>query len=88
MRVIVLYDSLHGNTKLVAQAIGAAIGDEAMVLSVTDTAPSDLELIDLLIIGAPTHGSLPSKPMYEYIKELSDAVITGLKRLFSILENQ
>jgi len=54
MYALVVYDSLHGNTEEIAQAIGEAI--DAQVLRVGDMRPADLKGFDLLIIGSPTHG--------------------------------
>ena len=34
MRTWVVYDSVHGNTEKIAQAIGAAIGDDVPVVRV------------------------------------------------------
>ena len=54
MKALVVYDSVHGNTKQIAQAIGQAIGGQ--VLRVGEVNPADLNGLDLLIVGSPTHG--------------------------------
>ena len=54
MNALVIYDSVHGNTEEIAQAIGEAI--DAQALRVGDVRPADLQGFDLLIIGSPTHG--------------------------------
>ena len=54
MRVLIIYDSVHGNTNKIAQAIGEAIGGQVLRASEVDAA--DLQGFDLLIVGSPTHG--------------------------------
>jgi hypothetical protein len=57
MRSVVVYDSMFGNTDLVARAVvdGLAAYGPAEVLSLRD-APSHLDGVDLLVVGGPTHG--------------------------------
>ena len=54
MKALVLYDSTHGNTAQIAQAVGEAIGGQ--VIQVGEVSPADLNGVDLLIVGSPTHG--------------------------------
>jgi flavodoxin I len=54
MKALVVYDSVHGNTEKIAQAIGEAIGGQ--VLRVGEVSPADLQRFELLIVGSPTHG--------------------------------
>ncbi len=56
MRVLVVYESLWGNTKKVAEAVARALGSTATVTLVdTDSAPDEVEGYDLVIVGGPTH---------------------------------
>lgn len=54
MSVLVVYESMYGNTHAVAVAIAQGIGSEAEVRSVHEVGslPAD---IDLLVVGGPTH---------------------------------
>jgi flavodoxin len=61
MKTLVVYDSLYGNTEIIARVVGDAIPGEVPVLRVEQVNAGDLEEVDLLIIGSPTHGSLPSE---------------------------
>jgi hypothetical protein len=56
MRSLVVYESYFGNTRLIAEEIAAALGDEgeAEIVSVDDPLPP-LHGIDLIVLGAPTH---------------------------------
>jgi flavodoxin I len=66
MKALVVYDSTYGNTEKIAQAIGEAIG--GLVLQVDDVNPADLKAFDLVIVGSPTHGGLPTKGIHNLLK--------------------
>jgi flavodoxin len=53
MTALVVYESLYGNTRDVAEAIASGLGD-ARVSSVQE-AMSQVTKADLLIVGGPTH---------------------------------
>jgi flavodoxin len=56
VKVLIIYDSVHGNTKRIAKAIGGAIAGDVKVLSVDETNSAELKTIDLFIVGSPTQG--------------------------------
>jgi len=68
MKTLVVYESMNGNTEKIAKAIGEAIGEDVKVLSVGAVSSSDLELIDLLIVGSPTYGGRPTPGMLDFLK--------------------
>ena len=68
MKILVIYDSKYGNTKMIAQAIGGAAG--AQVLLATEVEPDGLKGFDLLIIGSPTQGGWPMEGVHELLKTL------------------
>ncbi len=68
MKTLVVYESINGNTEKIAKAIGEAIGEDVKVLSVGAVSSSDLELIDLLIVGSPTYGGRPTPGMLDFLK--------------------
>jgi len=70
MKALVVYDSVYGNTEKIARSIGAAIADDAGVLRPNEIATSELELIDLLIGGAPTQGGRPTRPIQDFLKAI------------------
>jgi hypothetical protein len=57
MRAVVVYESMYGNTHLVADAIGAGLGDafEVNVVPVANASPAVLAGADLIVTGGPTH---------------------------------
>jgi Flavodoxin len=57
MRAVVVYESMYGNTHLVADAIGAGLGPvfDVSVVPVSQVSPAVLADADLVVVGGPTH---------------------------------
>lgn len=51
MKALVVYDSVYGNTEKIAKAIGSALAADARVLRAGEVGLSDIESIDLLVVG-------------------------------------
>jgi flavodoxin I len=78
MKVLVVYDSVYGNTEQIARAIGGAITNDVKVLHAREAEPSELQGIDLLIAGAPTQGGRPTQAMQDFLKRVSESDIKGM----------
>ena len=78
MKVLVVYDSVYGNTEQIARSIGGAIANDVKVLHARETEPSELQGIDLLIAGAPTQGGRPTQAMQDFLKRASESDIKGM----------
>ncbi len=76
MKTLVVYDSAHGNTQMVAQAIGDVILGEVNVRRVGEVTSGDLKSVDLLIIGSPTHGGRPTAAIQGFVESLPGPVST------------
>lgn len=75
MKALIIYDSLYGNTEKIAQAIGSGIAGEVKVVKASEANPAELASYELVIVGAPTQGGRPSKPMQEFLgKTPADAL--------------
>jgi flavodoxin len=70
MNTLIVYDSLYGNTKLVAEAIGNALPGEVQSLPVGRVNTADMVNVDLLIIGSPTHGAMPTEAIQGLLEKL------------------
>ena len=57
MRAVIVYESMYGNTHLVADAIGAGLGStfDVQVVPVAQATPAILADADLIVVGGPTH---------------------------------
>jgi hypothetical protein len=64
MKALVVYESMFGNTETVARAVADELG-ECMSVQVCEVsrAPAAIEgLVDLVVVGAPTHAFSLSRP--------------------------
>jgi Flavodoxin len=57
MRAVVVYESMYGNTHLIADAIGAGLAPtfDVSVVPVAQASPATVEGADLVVVGGPTH---------------------------------
>jgi flavodoxin len=78
MRALVLYDSLHGNTAEVAQAIGDALPGEVSVSHVGEVSTDELEAADVLVVGSPTHGGWFTEPIKGWLEQVPATAIKGI----------
>ncbi|HEU65913.1 MAG TPA: flavodoxin family protein [Chloroflexi bacterium] len=78
MKALIVYDSMYGNTEQIARAIAGAI-DESRVLRVDEASNSDLESINLLVIGSPTHAFRPTKPVQAFIESIPRDALKGIR---------
>ena len=62
-RALVVYESMFGNTRLIAEAVGGALSEQCTV-QVVDVAHAPLAApdVELLIVGGPTHAFGMSRP--------------------------
>jgi Flavodoxin len=64
MRAVVIYESMYGNTHLVAEAIAAGLRTafEVSVVPVSQADPAVLADAGLVVVGGPTHAHTMSRP--------------------------
>ena len=55
MRTIVVYESMFGSTRAIAEAIAAGVGGEAVAVPVAAATRDLVKTADLLVVGGPTH---------------------------------
>jgi len=80
MKVLIVYDSVFGNTEQVAQAIGNALGsqEDVEILRVSNVKPEQLTGLKLLIVGSPTHGGRPTPVIQDFLNRVSEPAIRGI----------
>lgn len=85
MRAMVAYDSVHGNTERVAQAVAEALADaldgrdDVLARRVTEIEAGQLEGLELLVVGAPTHAFRPSPATKTFLDTIPAAGLDGVK---------
>jgi len=79
MPTLIVFDSVHGNTEKVAQAIGDALAGEVSARHVSEVSAAEAEAIDLLIVGSPTHGGWFTEAMKDWLGELRAADLQGIR---------
>lgn len=82
MNIIIIYDSVFGNTKEVAQGIKLALekeDNEVSLYHVKDINQSQLIVADLIVIGSPTRGFKPTKDVVAFIKSMDKTLLRKSK---------
>ncbi len=80
MKTLIVYDSVYGNTEKIARAIAAALtpSGEVKVLRPGELNPSELQSVDLLIVGSPTQGGRPTPATQDFLNKVSEPAIKGI----------
>lgn len=81
MKILVIYDSVFGNTEKVAQAIGTALSaaGEVEVVRVGNARLEQLAGLGLLLIGSPTRGFRPTEGIAAFLKSLPANALGSVK---------
>lgn len=81
MSILVVYDSVFGNTEKIAQAIGAALGSQGKVetLRVSAVTPEKLAGVKLLVAGSPTRQFRATAPTTSFLKGIPGGSLKGVK---------
>jgi hypothetical protein len=81
MRALVIYESMFGNTRDVADAIGAGLAGElpADVIEVGDAPSAIPDDVALVVVGGPTHAFGMSRPSTraDAATKTDDALVSG-----------
>jgi flavodoxin len=81
MNILIVYDTVFGNTGKIAQAMGDALKSKSFVrvIPVADFTPIQLAETDLLILGSPTRGFRATPALMELISAIPLEAIKGKK---------
>lgn len=77
MKVLIVFDTKHGNTQqvadLIADGINSVEGNETQVVNVKNFELNENKTYDLILIGSPNHVGSHVKSIKKFIKNLSGA---------------
>ena len=81
MNVLVVYDSVFGNTEQIARAIGNALGskEDVEILQVSNAKPEQLTGLGLLIVGSPTRAFKPTEAISKFLRRIPQNGLKGIK---------
>lgn len=81
MKVLIIYDSIFGNTEQIARAISNALGsqDDVEILQVSNVKPQQLIGMNLLILGSPTRGFRPTPAIKNLLRKIPMKSLKGVK---------
>jgi flavodoxin len=79
MKALVVYFSKFGNTKKVAEAIAETMGraGDARTISIDQLTTSDLDKVDLVVMGSPTHYQNLPKAVRSVLQTLPRGILLG-----------
>lgn len=80
MNTLIIYDSTFGNTEKIAQAIAEVMAGRGPVQSmrVAKVQSSDLNDVDLLVLGCPTHKRRPTDAVQAFLECVSRKSLRGI----------
>jgi flavodoxin len=84
MKTLVVYDSVHGNTKEIAQEVARSIGRglpqnvEVQLIHIQDFKVDHLADVDLLVLGAPVRRHDISPAVEKFLESLPACALHGV----------
>lgn len=81
MNVLIVFDTVFGNTEKIARAMGEALQSSAFVkvINVKDFSAEQLSGTDLLLFGSPTRQFQATPVIMEALKSLPENTLAGIK---------
>ena len=81
MKMLVVYDSVFGNTEEIARAIGNGLGgaEDVGIVRAGDVRPEQLKGLKLLVVGSPTRGFRPTGAVKQVISSIPRGGLEGVK---------
>jgi flavodoxin len=79
MKALVIYDSIYGNTKKIAETVASELGKGVKTVTVSDFSKKDLTGLDLLVVGSPILAFRPSEKTGKFLAGLSVGQLKGIK---------
>jgi flavodoxin len=78
MKILIVYDSLFGNTQKVAETLATALVSHQVSLKrAPDAGAGHARDADVLFVGSPTHGGRPSEATKRFLSSLDVESLNG-----------
>ncbi|MCL4384588.1 flavodoxin family protein [Patescibacteria group bacterium] len=79
MKLLVIFDSMYGNTKIIAETVAKELGKEAKVKQAEEIGNKDWEGVRAVVVGSPINGWKPSVKMEAFLNGLKQGQLNGMK---------
>ncbi|MCX6643471.1 MAG: flavodoxin family protein [Candidatus Bathyarchaeota archaeon] len=80
MKIMIIYDSVFGNTEKIAKSMEVSLeAQEVKMIRVSNVTPDQLTGVQLLVVGSPTRGFRPTKPTTDFLKKIPSNGLKGVK---------
>jgi|SRR5579884_566294 len=77
MKTLIVYDSWYGNTAKIAEAVADGLGSDVTLVKANGDPFKDLAEAELLIVGSPTHGGVPTPAIKEFLQAIREGALAG-----------
>ncbi len=79
MKALILFDSVFGHTNAIAEAIGRGLGnaDSLELINFKHASEEKILSAQLLIVGSPTRGFMPTPEIHQFLKNLPANSLKG-----------
>ncbi len=78
MKTLIIFDSMYGNTEIIARDIAKAFSPEdTRLLNVKEVKVADLLEVKLLIVGSPTYGGRPKQETQAFLDMIPGSALSG-----------
>ncbi len=81
LKTLVVFDSIYGNTKKIAEAIANELGKDVKAILVADFNAGELKGGGLLVVGSPIIGWKPSEKMGAFLAGLAKDQLKGYRAI-------
>ena len=81
MKILIVYDSIFGNTEKIAVAVAEPLmaRNDVRLLRAADAGPRDLAGVGLLVVGSPTRAFRPTKAVTSFLRRIPRAGLKGIR---------
>jgi flavodoxin len=80
MNILIVYDSLFGNTEIIARQIAQGFKNQQVrLVHAKEATAKDVEALDLLVAGSPTHAGKPSAGINDFFSRLPSGALKNIK---------